>query len=108
LERLRGLRWPLPSHRVVFEDNDPRQPIYDQVLGEEGLTTDQLKLKGLREMFFTRGDRPALCLPANLDYRADTDETRPGKRKLQLAFELPRGSYATLVIKRLTAEKISD
>ena len=27
----------------------------------------------------------------------------PKKRKMTLAFELPRGSYATLVVKRLTA-----
>jgi tRNA pseudouridine13 synthase len=102
LERLRGLSLPLPSQRVLFEDNDPRRVVFDKVLGEEGLTAQQFKLKGLREMFFARGDRPALCLPTGLQYSSDLDETHPGKRKLRLAFELPRGSYATLVIKRLT------
>src|SRR6202035_4752477 len=32
LERLRSLQFPLPSHRVTFADNDPRQPFFDQVL----------------------------------------------------------------------------
>jgi tRNA pseudouridine13 synthase len=29
------------------------------------------------------------------------DELYPGKKKLQLEFFLPRGSYATLLVKRL-------
>jgi tRNA pseudouridine13 synthase len=27
----------------------------------------------------------------------------PGRKKLVLRFELPRGSYATLIVKRITA-----
>ena len=29
------------------------------------------------------------------------DDTEPGASKVKLAFELPRGAYATLVLKRL-------
>ena len=31
------------------------------------------------------------------------DELNPGRQALTLAFELPRGSYATMLIKRLTS-----
>ena len=30
------------------------------------------------------------------------DELHPGRRKLVLSFDLPRGSYATLIVKRIT------
>jgi len=105
LSRLQALKIPLPSHRVVFDDNDPRKTFFDQVLKEENLTLDQFKLKGFREMFFSRGERPALCLAANLKYTPNLDETHPGKQKIRLTFDLPRGSYATLLIKRLTTAK---
>jgi tRNA pseudouridine13 synthase len=101
LERLRALQFPLTSHRTHFEADDPRRPFFDQVLQEENLTLDQFKLKGFKEMFFSRGDRPALCLPGNLKYTPNPDETHPGKQKLRLTFALPRGSYATLLVKRL-------
>jgi len=103
LDALRQLRLPLPSHRIQWEDNDPRKAFLDQVLQEEKLAAEQFKLKGFKEMFFSRGDRAALCLPASLTASKDADETHPGRQKLTLAFELPRGSYATLLVKRLVS-----
>ena len=72
------------------------------VLKEEGLELEQMKLKGFREMFFSRGERSALCLPRELSASAEADDVHRGKMKWQLVFELPRGSYATLVVKRVT------
>jgi tRNA pseudouridine13 synthase len=62
-----------------------------------------MKLKGLREPFFSRGDRAALCVPAALHHAVEEDERHEGRRKLFLGFELPRGSYATLIVKRISA-----
>ena len=59
-------------------------------------------VKGFREMFFSRGERSALCLPGKLLATAEADDLHRGKMKWQLAFELPRGCYATLVVKRIT------
>jgi tRNA pseudouridine13 synthase len=101
LSSLRRLHLPLPSHHVLFENDDPRQPFFDQVLREENLTLDQFKLKGCRNTFFSHGERPALCLAANLEFIPNPDDTHPGKQKLRLSFDLPRGSYATLLVKRL-------
>jgi tRNA pseudouridine13 synthase len=101
-DRFRDLRFPLPSHHTLFEKDDLRQPFFDQVLREENLSPNQFKLKGCRDMFFSRGERMAFCLVANLQYIANPDETHPGNQKLRLRFDLPRGSYATLLVKRLT------
>jgi tRNA pseudouridine13 synthase len=104
LDQLRPLQLPLPSHRIQLDENDPRRPFLEQVLTEEDLTLEQFNLKGFKEMFFSRGDRPGLCVPDNLMFDSDPDETHAGRQKIRLTFDLPRGCYATLLVKRLTTE----
>lgn len=99
---LESLRVPLISARLTLEDPDPLTPFVRQILAEEEVTLEEFRLKGLREMFFSRGDRAALCLPKNLEWSVAADEVHPGMDKLTLGFELPRGSYATLLVKRVS------
>jgi tRNA pseudouridine13 synthase len=103
-QELAALSLPLPSARAKLEANDERLGTIQTVLAAERLQMGQLKVKGIRELFFSRGERPALCLPAGLQHFWDEDERHAGKRKLKLAFELPRGSYATLLVKRIAAD----
>ncbi|MCI0638770.1 MAG: tRNA pseudouridine(13) synthase TruD [Gemmataceae bacterium] len=103
LDLLRELRLPLPEHRVVWADNDPRRAYFERVLSEEGLSVEHFKLRGFREMFFSRGERAAWLLPLEPSAETAPDDRHPGKRLLRLSFLLPRGSYATLVVKRLSA-----
>ena len=76
------------------------------MLAEEGLQLSEMKIKGIREMFFSRGERAALCLPRNLSHQWAEDELRRGRDRLTLSFALPRGSYATLLVKAL--QTVSD
>jgi tRNA pseudouridine13 synthase len=99
---LAALQLPLPSARFYPDPADPRTRLMEVVLAEEGLQRDQLKLKGFHQMFFSKGDRAALCLPQGLKQETGKDERHPGKLKLVLTCELPRGSYMTLVVKRIT------
>lgn len=101
LPELSALQLPLPSARMQLDPDDPRRPLIEAVLAEEGLTIERMKLKGM-QTFFSRGERAALCLPAGLKWESAADENHPGKRKLLLFFDLPRGSYATLIVKRIT------
>jgi tRNA pseudouridine13 synthase len=100
-QQMRALRLPLHSARTKLNDTDARKPYFDAVLADEGVTLDHFKLRGLREVFFSKGERPALCLTRHVTGEPGDDELRAGKRKLTLSFELPRGSYATLIVKRL-------
>jgi tRNA pseudouridine13 synthase len=99
---LADLSLPLPSARLKLDDADPLAGLVQGVLAEEGLEPRDLRIKGIREMFFSRGERAALCLPGHLEGTVEPDEHHAGRRKLTLSFELPRGSYATLIVKRLT------
>ncbi len=39
---------------------------------------------------------------ASWNSRRSTDDLHPGRRGLRLSFELSKGSYATILVKRLT------
>jgi tRNA pseudouridine13 synthase len=92
---------PLPAARWKLEPSAEWASAATRVLAPEGLTWDQLKIKGLRKPFFSRGERPAWCVPAELSAEPGVDERNPKRSRLGLQFTLPRGSYATLVVKRL-------
>lgn len=102
LRELAALQLPLPSARLKLDDADPRGELVRSVLAEEGLELRQMQIKGIREMFFSRGDRAALCLPRELSHAFAADDRHPGRDKLTLTFELPRGCYATLIVKAAT------
>jgi tRNA pseudouridine13 synthase len=95
------LQIPLPNARFPINPGDPRSLAFDLILREEGIEREQLKLKGFREMFFSKGERSGWCFPAGLIHEAGTDDKHSGREKLELAFELPRGSYATMLVKRI-------
>lgn len=101
LEKLERLSLPLPTARWKPADDDPRKAIVEEVLARDGLTLRDLQIRGVREMFFSKGDRAALCRPLDLTHAWANDDLNPGRRRVALFFDLPRGSYATIVVKAL-------
>jgi tRNA pseudouridine13 synthase len=99
---LADMRLPLPSARLKLDADSPVNLYLQAVLKEENLELGDLRVKGIRELFFSRGERAALCIPMDMGYEAGSDEAHPGKQLVRLSFSLPRGSYATLVVKRIT------
>jgi tRNA pseudouridine13 synthase len=97
-----SLTLPLLSARVKPEPGAAWLPFAEEVLREEGLTLAELKIKGMQKPFFSKGDRPACVRPANLSSAREVDELNKGRAKLVLGFELPKGSYATMLVKRVT------
>ena len=94
---------PLPSARVKSEAAAAWVAVTEEALKAEGLTLPELKIKGMQKPFFSKGDRAGCVRPANLSHAAEADDLNAGKRKLSLAFDLPRGSYATILVKRVTS-----
>jgi tRNA pseudouridine13 synthase len=101
-ERLRTLTLPLPSARLPLDPAAEWAPLVEGVLAAEGLRLSDMRIKGVRKPFFSKGERAALCEPAGLRDEADDDELHASRSKLTLSFDLPRGSYATLIVKRVT------
>ena len=73
------------------------------MLAEEGVKLTDLKIKGIRSMFFSKGERAAVCRLIDLHYEIAPGERHPERQKLVLAFQLPRGCYGTVIVKRVTA-----
>ncbi len=102
LEEWEALTLPLPSARIKNEAGAPWAKLVDEVLEEEGLTLAELKVKGMHKPFFSKGERAGCIRPANLSHQAAVDDLNRGREKLTMTFELPRGCYATMVVKRIT------
>ncbi len=59
-------------------------------------------MRHLKDVYFSKGTRNALFFPGNLEHGVEPDDLYPGRRKMLLSFDLPKGAYATLLVKRLT------
>ncbi|MEO0079610.1 MAG: tRNA pseudouridine(13) synthase TruD [candidate division WOR-3 bacterium] len=100
---LSGLTIPAPGPKAVFA-SDRVARITSEVLAREGLELKDLKLGfRIKGLFFKPYDRPAIATPRNLNsVQPEPDELYPGRKKLTLSFFLPSGSFATILIKRLS------
>lgn len=102
LRPLREATFPLlgPDTRI---ENPKMKEAVDWVLGREKLSLEQLRIKEApRLLFFKSEERPVLVFPQKLVIgRPQRDELNKGSVKVNVAFTLPPGAYATLVIKRL-------
>ena len=98
----RGVSFPLLGPDSPLEEPRIREAV-EWVLGKEKLSLGQLRIPGAeRLLYFKHEERPILVQPSKLVLgRTQADELNRGFAKLNVAFTLPPGSYATLVVKRL-------
>jgi len=106
------LRLPTAARKMEFPDETTRS-LFLEILKERGLKTSSFRTRVLRLVSFRSYFRQVAAFPLNFKILdAGDDEIYRGYKKLTLAFELGRGSYATMLIKRLTLEtpdsKISE
>jgi len=99
LAALSGLRVPLPCRQADYGSADLAAAARDE-LGDQGLSLEDLQVRGLGRLRFRGGDRPALVRPGDLSVSTvQPDELHPGAAKLRLDFTMPPGSYATILVK---------
>lgn len=80
---------------------DEIEKITKEVFEENQLATPMFNITKVRQAYFKSTDRRAVAIPEGLATEYADDEAYPGSKKLTLKFSLPRGSYATMLIKRL-------
>jgi tRNA pseudouridine13 synthase len=100
-EALSATYLPLPSARTPMPE-EPLGALVAEVLAPFGLQWGDLRVRHLKDVFLSKGTRPALIFPQGLEAAPFDDELHPGRFGLRLKFELPKGSYATILIKRIT------
>jgi tRNA pseudouridine13 synthase len=97
-DELAAARLPLPEHHATYQAGAPAQAV-ERVLADEGLALADLKARILKKAYLTRGSRAVLLTPEEMRVDAPApDERYPGRLALRVAFALPPGSYATLVL----------
>lgn len=99
-EQIKNVSIPTPASKM--EAMDPGvENIYRAILEENALTWPMFNITKIRQAYFKSTPRSAIVLPVKLIFEFSEDEMRAGQKKLVLKFVLPRGSYATMLIKRI-------
>src|SRR5512137_1045336 len=100
---LRGRTFPLLGPGVVIPDERVRAAALS-VLGREDMTPEDLRVKDAPQIHFDPEDRLLMVHPGKLVVsESRPDEMTKGRLRVHVAFTLPPGAYATLVVKRLFA-----
>ena len=99
-EYLNALNLPTAAARTKMPDA-LSDTVYAEILKERGIKPAMFNNLKIRQAYFKSTDRRAVIIPENLSVDSDDDEIHKGKRKLVFKFKLPRGSYATMFLKRL-------
>ena len=75
------------------------------VLGDEGVTFAELRIPGLARPYFGGGDRPFVIEARGFSLSSPVRDEFAGNSPANLAttvtFDLPRGAYATVVLRAL-------
>jgi tRNA pseudouridine13 synthase len=109
LDFLRSVQFPLLAPNSPPLTGRVKEAV-DWVFGKEHLTLDKLRIEAApRLLYFKHEERPVLIYPEKLVLgKVSPDELNKPYLKLNIAFTLPPGSYATLVVKRLFQASYSD
>jgi tRNA pseudouridine13 synthase len=93
--------FPLLAPTSRIEDEAVRRAALS-VLEREDMTLESLRVPGAPQIHFDPEERPIMVVPGKLRVgEARPDELNRGRMRVNVAFTLPPGSYATLVVKRL-------
>ncbi len=98
---VQDIELPLPCARMERPEGLIGD-LLDSVLQEEQIELREIRVKYPRDSFFSKGLRRAIIHPTGLKCITADDELHAQRHKILLTFELPRGSYATILVKRLT------
>ncbi len=88
---------PLPGYVTEFASGRPGE-IENEVLKELGVSLEGFNVEEFPEMS-SKGTRREVLLQVEPKFEVAEDELNPGKSKAVLEFMLPKGSYATTVLR---------
>ncbi len=100
-DELRHLQLPLLAPESIARD--PWREDLEAVLAAEKIALSELKIPGLRRPYFGEALRSLFVEARGVRIApAETDElSQRGLRKVDVCFDLPRGAYATVVLRAL-------
>jgi tRNA pseudouridine13 synthase len=98
---LRDRTFPLLAPDTKFTDEKVKRAAM-AVMKRDDMTLASLRVPNTPEIHFDHEERPLFVQPGRLTVGApQRDELNQGRFRVNVAFTLPPGAYATLVVKRL-------
>jgi tRNA pseudouridine13 synthase len=92
----------LDTPGAKFRSQDRKiELLYHEVLVANGIKQAMFNKLKTRQAFFKSFPRKAVVIPEDFSFEVHPDELYPGKKKFVLKFRLPRGSFATMLVKSL-------
>jgi len=105
---LNGLLLPTPAARAAMPDAST-ETLYAALIAEERITPRSLRLRELRHAYLKSTPRAVMLHPADFSLaEPQADDLFPGRLCLGASFTLPRGAYATMVLRRLVLAAGTD
>lgn len=92
----------LPGEGLEDVENPAQRALFEEVLSQDGIDAARFRIEGVSGFQLKGEERRMFVKAANLTARP---ERRAREGTWGLAFELPRGAYATMVVQALLAEK---
>lgn len=94
--------FPLPGPALEGVRFERQRELIEEVLTGHDLAPDAFRIDGVPGFALKPEERPIVVRPENLRVRpAEPDPTSRGRKLVKLSFALPRGAYASLVVRRL-------
>lgn len=90
-------RFRLPGERLADVEHPRQRELLTRVLAQEGLRPEEFRVEGVPGFQLKGEDRELVLRPGEIDVNASP-------RGLGLSFDLPRGAYALLVVRRILAD----
>ena len=104
VERLKTMDAPMFGEGLAGGEPSFRSAL-DAVLRREEITARQLENANLPGMVLRAESRPALVVPGDLVMEGPRPDRESDGLAVKLSFSLPRGAYATMLIKVMTASR---
>ena len=99
-KEIKNAKIPIVGFGTEFKDNKLRE-ISLKLLKEEGITLRDFIVRGMPELTCEGDERYMFVKAEKLSIKTDDDELNKNKKKCIVSFTLPKGSYATIVIKKI-------
>ncbi len=106
-KKFSGLQMPLIGFGTADLNLEPEiKAIISYLLEKEKLSYSDFIIRQIPELTLEGEMRPVFIKINNLEIdKEEKDELNPGKKKINISFSLPKGSYATMAVKKIMTEK---
>lgn len=91
----------IPLVGFLTELDGEIKELYEELMVKEGITKEDFMIKPMRDISSEGDERNMFVEPRDLDIEWGDDEFNKGRKKAIVSFWLPKGAYATHIVKEL-------